>query len=110
MPWLEALGGVDPAAFQPPAAQASQVPWIQAAVAFQAAEVIEEPEQIEVQQADPNRAVVVDLEPLDEPEAAALAGPEQEPAPQAVDATPQPRWSPAEEAELARGLLSVVLR
>jgi hypothetical protein len=45
-------------------------------------EVIEEPEQIAVHQADPDRAQIVDLAP----------------------------WSPAEEAELARGLLEVVLR
>jgi len=45
-------------------------------------EVIEEPEQIAVQQADPEHAQIVDLAP----------------------------WSPAEEAELARGLLEVVLR
>jgi hypothetical protein len=130
MPWMDALGGLDPAANQPTAAQTSQAPWIQAA------EVIEEPEQIEVQQADPSRAVVVDLEPLDILKAARLAAAKQEPAPQAVVAAPQdladaqtpeqkaaesagppaaqpaqqPRWSPAEEAELARGLLTVVLR
>jgi len=45
-------------------------------------EVIEEPEQIAVHQADPDHAQIVDLAP----------------------------WSPAEEAELARGLLEVVLR
>ena len=45
-------------------------------------EVIEEPEQITVHQADPALAQIVDLAP----------------------------WSPAEEAELAKGLLKVVLR
>jgi hypothetical protein len=45
-------------------------------------EVIEEPEQIAVHQADLDRTQIVDLAP----------------------------WSPAEEAELARGLLEVVLR
>ena len=60
------------------------------------ASVIEEPEQIEVQQADPQRAEVVDLMDRDEPAAAPVA-------------TDQARWSPAEEAELAKGLLTVVL-
>jgi hypothetical protein len=65
-PWLESSS-------QPPAAAPTPVEVI---------EVIEEPEQIAVHQADPDRAQIVDLAP----------------------------WSPAEEAELARGLLEVVLR
>jgi hypothetical protein len=65
-PWLESLS-------QPAAAAPTPVEVI---------EVIEEPEQIAVHQADPDRAQIVDLAP----------------------------WSPAEEAELARGLLEVVLR
>ena len=142
MPWLEALGGSDPAAGVVAAASAHQVqlqaaaPWVQsepvgssssearpdplpepeapAIAEIAIATVIEEPEQIEVQQADPNRAEVVDLNPVEEtPQVIATA----DEAPQTATAAEasstagksQPRWSPAEEAELAKGLLTVVL-
>jgi len=135
MPWLDALGGVDPGATQRREPQASQAPWLQVAEvpAAVAADVIEEPEQIELRQADPERASVLDLEPLEEPEeptvtatpAAAARSEtatatettepaELEEATRPAEPEPhvgqQPRWSPAEEAELARGLLTVVLR
>jgi len=125
MPWLDALGGVDPGATQLQEPQANQAPWLKATdvVAAVAAEVIEEPEQLEVQQADPKRASVVDLEPLEEPEEPEQPTATESSAPAAAAATakassaePEPqverraRWSPAEEAELARGLLTVVLR
>ena len=58
-------------------------------------DVIDEPDQVEVRQADRRSAEVIDLESIDTPEPAQAAAP--------------PRWSPAEEAELARGLLTVVL-
>jgi hypothetical protein len=146
MPWLEALGGVDPAPtpHPQPSATAAQAPWMQPQEPQQsqqplpeplAADVIDEPEQIEVHQADPTQAEVVDLAlldlsmasrdqkspgaALDEPEAESAAGvlaeaepsqrPEAEPE-ELPAALTQPRWSPAEEAELARGLLTVVLR
>lgn len=113
MPWLDALGGVDPAASLEPAA-AGQPPWMQAqplepkAPEPVAADVIDEPEQIEVHQADPARAEVVDLamEPID----ASNPG-DAEPEPETMKTTVWPsRWSSAEEAELARGILTVVLR
>jgi len=127
MPWLDALGGVDQGATQLPEPQVNQTPWLQVA------DVIEEPEQIELRQADPERASVLDLEPLEEPEEptvtatpAAAARSETATATETTEpaeleeatrpAEPEPhmdqqtRWSPAEEAELARGLLTVVLR
>ncbi len=89
-PWLEGLSQPEPE----PAAQAAAErptaapPWVSepaAAATLTPVELIEEPEQIAVHQADPTSAEIVDL----------------------VDLAP---WSPAEEAELARGLLEVVLR
>ncbi|MBM5827700.1 MAG: hypothetical protein FJ050_06545 [Cyanobacteria bacterium M_surface_7_m2_040] len=138
MPWLDALGGVDPAATLAPPGDAAQPPWLTMASTPEqppqpeppaqalepesqeiavapaasgdviAADVIEEPEQIEVQQADPGRAEVVDLAPAAEPAMTPAAA-----ALEAVEASSEPgkpRWSPAEEAELARGLLTVALR
>ena len=92
-PWLESLSQPKPEpAPQPQAdAPAPAPPWLTEPPAaaptptptsVEMIEVIEEPEQIAVHQADPDRAQIVDLAP----------------------------WSPAEEAELARGLLEVVLR
>ena len=148
MPWLEALGGVDPAAaLQPSTLTSDQAPWLSQAAAVPTptaapaapvapqpetppapaampaadvptaaaevaidplepaaeapavADVVEEPEQLEVHQADPERAEVVDLDPV---------------VPAADGPAPKPlksgRWSSAEAAELAKGLLTVVLR
>jgi hypothetical protein len=88
-PWLESSSQPKPEpAPQPQAdAPAPAPPWLTeppaaAPTPVEVIEVIEEPEQIAVHQADPDRAQIVDLAP----------------------------WSPAEEAELARGLLEVVLR
>ena len=88
-PWLESLSQPKPEpAPQPQAdAPAPAPPWLTeppaaAPTPVEVIEVIEEPEQIAVHQADSDRAQIVDLAP----------------------------WSPAEEAELARGLLEVVLR
>lgn len=154
MPWLEALGGSDPAAGVVGAASANQVqlqaaaPWVQsepvgssgsearpdplpepdppadqelpadppAAAAkpepaaieeIAIATVIEEPEQIEVQQADPSRAEVVDLNPVEVTPQVIATADNQADNPAAAQS--KPRWSPAEEAELAKGLLTVVL-
>ena len=76
MPWLEQLGGSDPAAAAPATAPA-----------VLAVEVIEEPELIEVAQADPAQAEELELpsEPIN-------------------------RLSPEEMAELSKGLLRVVIR
>ena len=68
------------------------------------ADVIDEPDQLEVYQADPLRAEPVDLEALMPPEASA----EDAPLADSPVSAP-PRWSAAEEAELAKGLLTVVL-
>ena len=101
-PWLEMVSQPEPATEAEPAAQpepeaappAAAPPWLSEPAAaaptptptpvetLEMIEVIEEPEQIAVQQADPGLAQIIDLAP----------------------------WSPAEEAELARGLLEVVLR
>jgi hypothetical protein len=88
-PWLESSSQPKPEpAPQPQAdAPAPAPPWLTeppaaAPTPVEVIEVIEEPEQIAVHQADPDRAQIVDLAPC----------------------------SPAEEAELARGLLEVVLR
>jgi len=76
MPWLEQLGGSDPAAAAPATAPV-----------VLAADVIEEPELIEVAQADPAQAEELELpsEPIN-------------------------RLSPEEMAELSKGLLRVVIR
>jgi len=76
MPWLEQLGGSDPAAAAPATAPA-----------VLAVDVIEEPELIEVAQADPSQ--VEELE---------------------VASEPINRLSPEEMAELSKGLLRVVIR
>jgi hypothetical protein len=100
-PWLESLSeptpdhepATDPELSPQPDAPRSMPapPWVSEPSAaptstpvevIEVIEVIEEPDQIAVQQADPALAQIVDLAP----------------------------WSPAEEAELARGLLEVVLR
>lgn len=118
MPWLEAMGGVDPA--RQPAADPSPEPLspepeqktdpapkapdgepiptvIQTASVLEAADVIEEPEQIEVRLADLKQAETLDLEPVTDLEL--MTPPPAQ----------KPPWSPAEEAELAKGLLTVVL-
>jgi len=76
MPWLEQLGGSDPAAAAPATAPV-----------VLAVDVIEEPELIEVAQADPAQAEELELpsEPIN-------------------------RLSPEEIAELSKGLLRVVIR
>ena len=89
-PWLETLSQTKPEPESQPvlAAQpeiAAQPPWVEQQPApepLTPVELVEEPEQVVVHQADPTRVEIVDLAP----------------------------WSPAEEAELARGLLEVVLR
>jgi hypothetical protein len=97
-PWLETVSQPQRPAQAEPAPQPNAAapepapPWLSepAAVAptptpvetLEIIEVIEEPEQIAFHQTDPDHAQIVDLAP----------------------------WSPAEEAELARGLLEVVLR
>jgi hypothetical protein len=83
-PWLETLSKTEPEPESQPVL-AAQPPWVEQQPApepLTPVELVEEPEQIVVHQADPTRAEIVDLAP----------------------------WSPAEEAELARGLLEVVLR
>ncbi|MBM5800609.1 MAG: hypothetical protein FJ077_07170 [Cyanobacteria bacterium K_DeepCast_35m_m2_023] len=140
MPWLEQLGGVDPAASRPqPSVEESQIfaTTVEATAAHDnadarvpaadpaaevvadpapqpevmadpseapaapiVADVIEEPDQFEVHQADPERAETVDLTPLAE------LGSEDD----QQDSAPTPGWSPEQEAEWAKGLLRVVLR
>jgi len=83
-PWLETLSQTTPE----PESQSvltAQPPWVEQLAApepLTPVELVEEPEQIDVRLAEPTQAVIVDLAP----------------------------WSPAEEAELAKGLLEVVLR
>lgn len=87
-PWLETVSQsqrpaqAEPAPQPNAAAPEPATPTPTPVETLEMIEVIEEPEQIAVHQADPDRAQIVDLAP----------------------------WSPAEEAELARGLLEVVLR
>lgn len=124
MPWLEALGGMDPAPIPEPMSTAAQAPWLQSLSLPQpqplTAEVIDEPDQIEVHRSDPDRAEVVDLslptaaETIPDADdigtaASGMDPAEAEPEPITPVST-KPLWSPAEEAELARGLLTVVLR
>ncbi|WP_254994566.1 hypothetical protein [Cyanobium sp. Aljojuca 7D2] len=82
MPWMEQLGGIDPAA--------------QATVPEVAVEVIEEPELIAVAQANPASAEELDV---------AIRA--ESPAP---TAEPIKGLSPEEMAELSKGLLRVVIR
>lgn len=112
MPWLEALGGVDPATHVVPPSNPAPPPWLQTQPELasrpvtldpETVEVLEEPEQIAVQQADPERSEVVELRESLEPEPTASAPTSSE------HTGGEPRWSPAEEAELARGVLTVVL-
>lgn len=128
MPWLDALGGVDPAAAVAPQGSADQPPWLTtppldtkaANPAEVPAEVIDEPEQIDVHQADPQRAEVVDLAPVEAQESLTTPAEElrsnipddasesdQDPMDQPMEPS---LVSAAEDAELARGLLTVVLR
>jgi len=64
------------------------------------AEIVEEPEQIAVLQAGSHQDEPLDLEPVPQPQL------EPEPA---APIPAAPRWSPADEAELAKGMLLVVL-
>ena len=126
MPWLEALGGIDPTTSTVPATPPeANPPWLAATASEPEprterpeADVIDEPDQIEVHQADPKRSDILDLIALasdEEPatgslvthEAPATDGPGHS---ATAEPPPNHRWSPAEQAELARGLLTVVLR
>ena len=100
-----------------PGQVASAAPWLEALAPQTPVDVVEEPEQIAVLQGDPRRAEPLDLESVVEPNLEANIEPILEPArhpePQPLEPvaplTPAPRWSPAEEAELAKGMLLVVL-
>ena len=101
MPWLEALPEPEPPTKDQSPAAASASPWVETIEPnpmmdepklIDAPEVIDEPEQIAVHQADPARSQIIDLQPRD----------------RATPAVAKP-WSPAEEAELAQGMLEVVL-
>lgn len=83
-----------------PGQAASAMPWLEALAPQTPVDVVEEPEQIAVLQAESRQGEPLDLEPV--------AQPQLEPEPTAP-ITAAPRWSPAEEAELATGLLLVVL-
>jgi hypothetical protein len=96
MPWLADLKDLQPG----PLPRPLPTPLV--------AEVLEEPEQIDVAQADPSRAEVVDLalaKPAIESVPKPAAQPDPEPTPIAQDAL-----SPSEWAELAAGLLLVRLQ
>ena len=96
-PWLEAMA--PPAPGQGPAEDAPRPPKqpvVTEPEQIEPVDVIEEPEQIAVLQADPRQDEPIDLEPEPLPEPTAPL-------------TAAPRWSPAEEAELAKGMLLVVL-
>ena len=93
MPWMEQLGGIETAEVQVP------VP-VQAPVPNLVVEVVEEPELIEVAQADAATAQELDVTVSKE----SLAEPEERFAKQVGG------YSPEEFAELSKGLLRVVIR
>ena len=93
MPWMEHLGGSDPAASTAPATAPAPAPALMA-------EVIDEPELIEVAQAD--RAQAEELEVTVSKELPASI--------QELSSEPINRLSPEEIAELSKGLLRVVIR
>jgi hypothetical protein len=76
------------------------MPWLEVLAPQTPVDVVDEPEQIAVLQADPRQGEPLDLEPVPQPQL--------EPEPPAP-ITSAARWSPAEEAELAKGMLLVVL-
>ena len=83
--------------------------WLQLiAVAPIAVEVVDEPELIEVHQADPARAEEIEVVPI-EAEVARQPSPWRRPRRKKFT-VPPPLFTPEEEEELARGLLRVVLR
>ncbi|MBU6250413.1 MAG: hypothetical protein KGO47_04505 [Cyanobacteria bacterium REEB417] len=79
---------------------ASAMPWLEALAPQTPVDVVEEPEQIAVLQAGSHQDEPLDLEPVPQPQ------PEPEPT---APIPAAPRWSPADEAELAKGMLLVVL-
>jgi hypothetical protein len=83
-----------------PGLAASAMPWLEVLAPQTPVDVVDEPEQIAVLQADPRQGEPLDLEPVPQPQL--------EPEPPAP-ITSAARWSPAEEAELAKGMLLVVL-
>lgn len=93
MPWMEHLGGSDPAATTAPA------PATATATALMA-EVIDEPELIEGAQADPAQAEELEVTVSKELPASI----------QELPSEPINRLSPEEIAELSKGLLRVVIR
>jgi hypothetical protein len=95
MPWMEHLGGSDPAATTAPSPATAPAP----APAL-VAEVIDEPELIEVAQAD--RAQAEELE--------VTVSKELPDSIQELSSEPINRLSPEEIAELSKGLLRVVIR
>jgi len=93
MPWMEQLGGIEPAEVQVP--MPAQVP-----VPNLVVEVVDEPELIEVAQADAASAEELWVDLSEE----SMAGPEER------LAEPVGGPSPEEFAELSKGLLRVVIR
>ena len=93
MPWMEQLGGIEPAEVQVP--MPAQVP-----VPNLVVEVVDEPELIEVAQADAASAEELWVSLSEE----SLTGPEEH------FAEPVGGPSPEEFAELSKGLLRVVIR
>jgi hypothetical protein len=123
MPWMEQLGGIDPAAVkgapispadpapvQPSAVEASAIEPVAVAEPVSVAEpmpqlvveVIDEPELIEVAQADP--ATAQDLEVAVTAESPVVIAERPHPA------EPINSFSPEEIADLSKGLLRVVIR
>ena len=97
MPWMEQLGGIEPTDVQVPVP--AQVP-VPVPVPNLVVEVVDEPELIEVAQADTASAEELWVDLSEE----SMAGPEEQ------FAEPVGGPSPEEFAELSKGLLRVVIR
>ena len=95
MPWMEQLGGIEPTDVQVPVPAQVPVP-----VPNLVVEVVDEPELIEVAQADAATAQELDVAVSKE----SLAEPEERFAKQVLGPSPE------EFAELSKGLLRVVIR
>jgi hypothetical protein len=105
MPWMEQLGGLDPAT--PPADEPSDAPEPALVV-----DVIEEPELIDVAQADPARAEELEIAIKSEnpaPISAPIQTAQEKPVGPSQEGVPN-SLSPEEIAELSKGLLRVVIR
>lgn len=116
MPWMEQLGGIDPAAARVPSATTAEPAPIAPTAVTQpvkateplpelVVEVIDEPELIEVAQANPATAQELEIAIRTESPASVAEQPVANPS-----APPVNSPSPEELAELSKGLLRVVIR